>query len=100
MSQLRLDRELIQNISPTKIADYLHYKGWRKEKEVEGIASLWYRKNQNNEKIILLLPLDNEFADFAIKIEELLSVVAKFEKRAEAEVLKALTKSWTSQSIS
>jgi len=90
MPQFRVDKELIQNISPTKIAVYLEYKGWKKEKEVEGVASLWSYRDQSNKKITLLLPLDKDFADFEIKIEELLSVVAKFENRAEAEVLKAL----------
>jgi hypothetical protein len=90
MPQFRVDKELIQNISPTKIAIYLEYKGWKKEKEVEGVASLWSYRDQSNKKITLLLPLDKDFADFEIKIEELLSVVAKFENRAEAEVLKAL----------
>jgi hypothetical protein len=90
MSNFRLDKQLIQNISPIKIAAYLDYKGWRKEKEAEGIASLWSNRNQNQEKITLLLPLDNDFADFEIKIEELLSVLARFEERSETEVLKAL----------
>lgn len=90
MSHHRLDKELTQNISPTKIASYLNYKGWKKAKEVEGIASLWVHKNQDNKKVTLLLPLDRDFADFEIKIEELLSVLAKFENRSEVEVVKAL----------
>jgi len=90
MSQHRLDKELTQNISPAKIAAYLEYKGWKKAKEAEGIASLWIHRNQNNQKVTLLLPLDKDFADFELKIEELLLVLAKFESRSEAELLKAL----------
>lgn len=90
MAKPNLEHALIQNISPAKIAAYLSYKGWKKVKEAEGIASLWNHKNHNNEKISLLLPLDNEFADFEIKIEDLLSTLAKFENRSELEVLKAL----------
>lgn len=90
MAQPSLERELIQNISPAKIETYLTYKGWAKIKEVEGVASLWDYRYNNNEKITLLLPLDRDFADFEIKIEDLLSTLAKFENRSEVAVLKAL----------
>lgn len=89
MPQNRLDRELIQKISPAKVAEYLEYKGWRKEREADGIASIWSYVSQNK-RITLLLPLNRDFADFQIQVEELLLTLAKVEQRPETEVLKAL----------
>lgn len=74
MKSFGLDAELMSRISPNKIAMYLEYKKWRKEKEASGIASLWsYIKN--NKKISVLLPLDSDLSDFEIKIEELVTVL-------------------------
>lgn len=91
MTSPELYAELISTISPEKTAIYLEYKGWHKDKEVEGVISLWSKNNNNRDKkITILLPLDNEFADFEIKMEELVTVLSRVEKRAKAEILKVL----------
>ena len=89
MKSFGLDAELMSRISPNKIAMYLEYKKWRKEKEASGIASLWsYIKN--NKKISVLLPLDSDLSDFEIKIEELVTVLSGVEERPLSEILKVL----------
>ncbi|MBD2772684.1 hypothetical protein [Iningainema tapete] len=89
MIPYKIDTELFTNISLNKILMYLEYKGWKKQKEVEGIASVWsYIKK--DKKISVLVPLDKEFADFEIKMEELVTVLAKVEERHKTEILKAL----------
>ena len=80
---------MIQEISPAKLTEYLEYKGWTKEREAEGIASIW-SLIKTNKRITLLLPLNKEFADFEIKVEELLLTLSKVEERPEVEILKAL----------
>lgn len=89
MKYFELDAALMSSISPKKIAMYLEYKKWRKEKEAAGIASLWsYIKN--NKKISVLLPLDSDLSDFEIKIEELVTVLSRLEERPLSELLKVL----------
>lgn len=89
MAPDNLDVESIATISPEKIAMYLKYKRWQKEKEVEGVASIWSYIT-TDKRVSVLLPLDKSFADFEIKIEELIAVLVKIERRPETEILKAL----------
>lgn len=81
--------QLIDTVSPDKVEIYLESSGWIKYKEVEGVLSLWSNTKQDN-KFTLLLPLDKEFADFEIKIEELVLILSRFEERSKIDILKSL----------
>lgn len=85
----KLYDELLFNIRPEKVAIYLAYQGWHKENEIDGVISLW-SKNVNHEKILILLPIDKDFADFEDKIEELINKLAETEERTKEEILKVL----------
>lgn len=89
MSIFKIELQLIKDISPKKVEIYLAYKGWKKKKEIEGIASIW-SKNLPNEEAKILLPLDKDFGDFELKIEEVIEILANVEKRPQLEILKAL----------
>jgi hypothetical protein len=89
MTTSKLYTELITTISPEKIGIYLDSKGWVKYKQVEGVLSLWSNSKQDK-KFTILLPLDKEFADFEIKIEELILILSRFEERPKNDILKLL----------
>ncbi len=89
MKSSNLYTELITTISPEKIEIYLDSKGWVKYKQVEGVLSLWSNIKQDK-KYTILLPLDKEFADFEIKIDELILILSRFEERPKSDILKVL----------
>ncbi|MFB2876922.1 hypothetical protein [Floridanema aerugineum] len=89
MKTSKIETQSIQDISPKKVEMYLKYKGWKKKKEVQGVASIWFNDLQPRD-VNILLPLDKDFADFEIKIIRLIEVLSAVEERPEAEVLKAL----------
>jgi len=82
--------ELIQALSLEKIAMYLTSKGWKKKKEAEGIASIW-RYASNGREVSILLPIDKEFGDFEIKMEDLILLIAEVESRPQSEILNTLS---------
>lgn len=81
--------QLIDTVSPDKVEVYLECSGWIKYKEVEGVLSLW-SNSKLDKKFTILLPLDKEFADFEIKIEELVLILSRFEERSKIDILKSL----------
>lgn len=89
MKSSNLYTELITTISPEKIEIYLDSKGWIKYKQVEEVLSLWSNSKQDK-KFTVLLPLDKDFADFEIKIEELILILSRFEETSKNDILKVL----------
>lgn len=81
--------QLIDTISVKKVEIYLESRGWIKYKEVKDVLSLWSNSKQNK-NFTILLPLDNEYADFEMKIEELVLILSRFEERSKIDILKAL----------
>lgn len=82
--------QLIDTVSPDKVEVYLECSGWIKYKEVEGVLSLW-SNSKLDKKFTILLPLDKEFADFEIQIEELVLILSRFEERSKIDILKSLS---------
>lgn len=81
--------QLIDTVSPDKVEVYLECWGWIKYKEVEGVLSLW-SNSKLDKKFTILLPLDKKYADFEIKIEELVLILSRFEERSKIDILKSL----------
>ncbi|MEW6349129.1 MAG: hypothetical protein AB1646_08700 [Thermodesulfobacteriota bacterium] len=76
------DAEAVRAIRPLDAALYLRAKGWaREETEIER-ASLWYY-GEGDDQFEVLLPMDVELRDYALRMGELLAILAAAEKRSQ-----------------
>ncbi len=76
------DPEVLKKLSPLEVVAYLRTTGWTQQRSVEGKWSIW-EKNGNEE---ILLPLHQEYADFALRMSELLRVLEHAEQRSRLEI--------------
>jgi hypothetical protein len=74
-----MNQLVLKRISPVRISAYLQQNGWTEKRVAIGVASIW-GKTFPKKEVTILLPLDREFVDYPIKLEELVSTVAKFEQ--------------------
>ena len=84
-----LEQETINQISSLKLERYLESKGWRRQKLIADLASIWsYHKK--DKKVGVLVPLHREIADFDNRMREVLTILEKVEDRPKSEILASL----------
>ncbi|GGA44009.1 hypothetical protein [Okeania sp. KiyG1] len=81
------DIDLLKNIQPEVVANYLEKRGWQQLREIENEAIIWSNKLSN---LTLVLPLNREVVDFPITINLLVENLAKFEDKTELEIMQNL----------
>lgn len=86
MSVTIQDGRLLSAVDPTNVSHYLRAGGWRRVASDEGRYSLWATIDSSG-GIEALLPLNQRFADYALRIAELLETLSQFEKRSQLEIL-------------
>jgi hypothetical protein len=84
------DAATFQSLKPLEIAAYLRSKHWHREADLSGKADLWVFKKHDTEEFDLTLPNRRSFADYALRIAEVLQTLAKVEDRSELEILRDL----------
>jgi hypothetical protein len=72
-------------ILPTDAALYLRSRGWQQRSAQPGRSSLW-SLTRGDEEFEALLPMDVELRDYALRMGELLHVLAAAEGRSQEEV--------------
>lgn len=87
------DIPTLRSIRPLDIAVYLRSKEWIESRVQVNQFSIW--KNQNRElgDYEILLPLNYEVQDYAIRMSELLNILEKFENRSQIDILTDLQNS-------
>lgn len=87
------DYPLLSSLHPSDIAEYLSSKGWREVEVNPGKFSTWEYIGEGDEwqeSFDILLPLDQRFKDYEIRIGEVLNVLEKAENRQQMQILKDL----------
>lgn len=79
------DVEAVQAIRPVDAAFYLRAGGWTPQEQQTGRGSIWLRTVQN-EEFEALLPMDHQIRDYALRMGDLLRVLAAAEKRSQWQV--------------
>jgi hypothetical protein len=79
------DAEAVRAILPADAALYLRSNGWHQRGSDPGRASLWELTTDKDE-FEALLPMDVELRDYALRMGELLSVLAVAENRSQGQV--------------
>jgi hypothetical protein len=81
------DAQAVRAIQPVDAALYLRANRWNERHTEAGRSSTWTRTvNGENEEFEALLPLDAGIPDYALRMGDLLTVLAAAERRSQAEV--------------
>ncbi|MFH1116657.1 MAG: hypothetical protein V1792_22305 [Pseudomonadota bacterium] len=83
------DVQAVQAIRPVDAALYLRAKGWAKQETAIERASLWLL-GQGDDEFEVLLPMDVELRDYALRMGDVLAVLAAAEKRSQWQVYRDL----------
>jgi hypothetical protein len=83
-------RELaaLQAVPPQNVALYLAAHGWRTVDERPGLFSLWTHPESATSRA--LAPSSQNLGDYALRIQQLLESLERFENRSQAEILSDL----------
>ncbi|MFH0823781.1 MAG: hypothetical protein V2B18_13615 [Pseudomonadota bacterium] len=79
------DAEAVRAVRPVDAALYLRAKGWAKLDTAVERASLWCY-GHGDDQFEVLLPMDVGLRDYALRIGDMLTVLAAVEKRSQWEV--------------
>ncbi len=81
------DVEAVHAIRPMDAAMYLLAGGWTAPSDAQdGPAALFYRRAADRGEYEALLPLDATARDYALRMGDLLAVLAAVEKRSQSEI--------------
>ena len=78
------DVNALRALRPLDIASYLHATGWQNTENLGDRASLWVKNDMPDAEVVL--PRRQSFADFALRVSDLLDVLSKQERRSQLQV--------------
>lgn len=93
------DAAALGELKPLEVAAYLRATRWQKEADLNGKATLWLKAGPTGEELDLTLPSRREFADYALRMGEVLRTLAAAEERSELEVLRDITTTATADVV-
>lgn len=70
-------------IDSESLATYLAANGWESEASVSPFAKIWYRPNQADDAPDLIVPIQDDVADFKVRLSEIFRNLQKIESRPE-----------------
>ncbi|MGL4960613.1 MAG: hypothetical protein ACRC67_05230 [Inquilinus sp.] len=82
------DTATLRALKPLEMATYLRAKGWRQEADLAGKGSLWLVQAADGTEFDVTLPARRELGDYALRMAELLQVLAGAEGRSQLEILR------------
>lgn len=80
------DREALLLIKPLDLVAYLRANHWHEIEYHEGRYAIWLR-NGHDEPTEILLPLNREYRDYAIRVAEALQTLEAVEERNQIDIL-------------
>jgi hypothetical protein len=83
------DVKAVEALRPLEVAAYLRAKGWMQKHATPGREVIWTIVT-NGEEYEILLPLDQTTPDFALRMGDLLHILAEVERRSQAWVYEDL----------
>lgn len=70
-------------VDSESLATYLAANGWVSEPSSSPFAKIWYRPNQSNDTTDLIVPTQDDVADFRVRTSEIFRSLQKIESRPE-----------------
>jgi len=83
------DREPFEQLNPVEVAAYLRSQKWVETDQKPDRFSIWIQ-NSENKPFEVLLPLRRNLGDYALRMAELVSILATQENRSQLEILSDL----------
>jgi len=86
MKAIVSDLDTLRSLKPLELVQYLRFKGWQQDSELGTKATLWVRADGGGDEIVL--PKRRDFADFDLRMAEVLKTLAKTEARSQLDILR------------
>jgi hypothetical protein len=87
MKAIVSDLDTLRSLKPLEMVQYLRFKGWMQDSDFGTMATLWVRADGNSVNEIVL-PKRRDFADFDLRMAEVLKILAKTEARSQLDILR------------
>jgi len=87
MKAIVSDLDTLRSLKPLELVQYLRFKGWQQDSELSEKATLWVR-NDGGATDEIVLPKRRDFADFDLRMAEVLQILAKTERRSQLDILR------------
>ena len=87
MKAIVSDLEALRSLKPLELVQYLRFKGWQQDNDIGTKATLWVRADGSAADEIVL-PKRRDFADFDLRMAEVLKTLAKTEARSQLDILR------------
>ncbi|MBF0628149.1 MAG: hypothetical protein HQL91_07995 [Magnetococcales bacterium] len=86
MKAMLRDSALMKELRPLEIAAYLRSTGWTQQSSSEGKWAVWVKDDEYE----ILLPLQREYRDFALRMSETLQLLEDVEQRSQLMIFNDL----------
>ena len=83
--------DILKDVNPSKIAEYLRNHGWHEQEKISNKASVWTKGASSDDTFEILLPLKPETPDFVRRVFEVLETLEVSEKLPKSQILDDLT---------
>jgi len=87
------DTEIIKNIEPQQLREYLQSHGWHEDRPFLENATIWHKQAERGE-FEILLPTTKKLGDYLPRIRELIQTIADSENISHLEVLSEFIKNY------
>lgn len=84
------DAEAMRTLSPLEVVAYLRSTGWEESRRVQSLASVW-KLQVRGEEFEAAIPLQNSLGDFALRMGDVVQVLAEAEQRSPTDVYSDLS---------
>ncbi|MBD2526658.1 hypothetical protein [Nostoc sp. FACHB-133] len=87
------DAEIIKNIEPQQLREYLQSHGWHEDRPFLDNATIWHKEAQKGE-FEILLPSTKNLGDYIPRVRELIETIADSENISYLEILNEFIKNY------
>ncbi|QHU98692.1 hypothetical protein [Synechocystis sp. CACIAM 05] len=91
MNSMVFAPDIIKDLSPSKIADYLRDHDWYEQEKISSKASIWVKNCDSDGAFEILLPLRSDAPDFVRRVIEILETLEVSERLSKSQILDELT---------
>ncbi|QDG50209.1 hypothetical protein FIV42_05540 [Persicimonas caeni] len=82
------DKETFQSLTPLEVVSYLRASGWTQVETIGEQAAIWTSALDSGQEVELLVPLDRNLRDYALRTADLFQSLARAEGRSQLALLR------------
>jgi hypothetical protein len=87
---MKFKKQEMMRLSPQAVTDYLRAQDWYYRCDVGGKGAIWWYRDDEGGEYEIMLPINRELGDFAIRMSEAISTLEEVEQRDAREVYSTL----------